>query len=727
MSLKAIRFVSTRSNKRCPNHKYPTLLLTLLCLLAPLAYSVDEPTETPAQTASQAQPEASQTTEAASTSETEQSGKEEDFQQTESTAQAQPAGEAAVEPEASQTSTGKTNRQQSTETVSSSEAQQTDKAEENQQTENSTQAQPEASQTSTDTTNRQQATKTSETPKSNQPPDAPSPTTKKNGEPGTQKSLDAVLKEIEMKNGLVDELTKAQEKLSPSEGESIRLRVLQYQLEVMRLYDRATDLVLILKSSSINTDDYIRGLRKEMLPIGPYIRRAIIEKSSEHLPDDVEPMSRKGIRFFEDKNSFLNDALSALSDHVHNLNRLGFNSDESTAYLNQGLKQRAESLSGEIQIVNENIQELQHSASSGSSDSDYSNKLYLANIKLDALVKSMRQTVNLLEANNLDAQEYKTLLISSTGRITREILEPKVFTGVLKTWINNVRTDLANSGADKLFNILVFLLVMLLFYCLAKILSKMVALSLSKSTFNTSQLMEGMINSLVFRLTMLVGFLVGLSQFGVSITPILAGLGIAGFIVGFALQDVLANFAAGVMIIVYRPYDIGDMIEVSGGFGKVKSMNLVSTTLLTIDNQSLIIPNSKIWGDVIKNVTSQAVRRVDMVFGISYGDSIEKAESVLLDILQNCEAVLKKPEPMIKVHTLNNSSVDFVVRPWVKTDDYWDVYWEVTRTVKERFDEEGISIPFPQRDVHLYRAMEDKSAEAEKESSARKEDKREES
>ena len=114
------------------------------------------------------------------------------------------------------------------------------------------------------------------------------------------------------------------------------------------------------------------------------------------------------------------------------------------------------------------------------------------------------------------------------------------------------------------------------------------------------------------------------------------------------------------------------------------------------------MPNSKIWGDVIKNVTAQTLRRVDMVFGISYTDDIEKAEAVLADILKSHNKVLDHPEPVIRLHTLGESSVDFIVRPWVNVDDYWDVYWDVTRSVKMRFDEEQISIPFPQRDVHLY-------------------------
>ncbi len=154
----------------------------------------------------------------------------------------------------------------------------------------------------------------------------------------------------------------------------------------------------------------------------------------------------------------------------------------------------------------------------------------------------------------------------------------------------------------------------------------------------------------------------------------------------------------------YRPYDVGDFVEAAGVTGTVSDMNLVFTTILTIDNQTLIVPNGKIWGDVIRNVTAQKVRRVDLVFDISYSDDIPHAESVLMAILEENEMVLKDPEPMVKLHELADSSVNFVVRPWARTEDYWDVLWGVTREVKMRLDREGIGIPFPQRDVHLFQA-----------------------
>ena len=200
---------------------------------------------------------------------------------------------------------------------------------------------------------------------------------------------------------------------------------------------------------------------------------------------------------------------------------------------------------------------------------------------------------------------------------------------------------------------------------------------------------------------MIIGVLIGLSQIGIALGPLLAGLGVAGFVIGFALQDTLSNFASGLMILSYRPFDVGDVVEAGGVSGTVSHMSLVNTTIMTFDNQTIIVPNNTIWGDVIKNVTAKRTRRIDFVFGIGYGDDIEKTEKVLHEICEAHELILKSPKTLVHLHQLGESSVDFIVRPWVKTMDYWTVYWDITREVKMRFDAENISIPYPQSDVHI--------------------------
>jgi small conductance mechanosensitive channel len=171
------------------------------------------------------------------------------------------------------------------------------------------------------------------------------------------------------------------------------------------------------------------------------------------------------------------------------------------------------------------------------------------------------------------------------------------------------------------------------------------------------------------------------------------------------LQDSLGNFASGILIMVFKPFDIGDLVEVGGILGTVKSMNLLSVLVHTPDNKAVIIPNNNVWADAITNVTGTSTRRVDLVFGIGYDDDIEKAKHIMEEVVSEHPLVLKDPEPVINVHELADSSVNFVCRPWVKTADYWEVYWDITRIVKQRFDKEGVSIPFPQSDVHVYNAL----------------------
>jgi small conductance mechanosensitive channel len=153
---------------------------------------------------------------------------------------------------------------------------------------------------------------------------------------------------------------------------------------------------------------------------------------------------------------------------------------------------------------------------------------------------------------------------------------------------------------------------------------------------------------------------------------------------------------------LYKPFDVGDFVETSEVSGKVKSMTLVTTNVMTPDNKLMVVPNNDLWGKVITNVTHSSERRVDLVFGIGYTDDIALAEKVLAEVVSGHSLVLTDPEPVIRVAELADSSVNLICRPWVKTPDYWTVYWELTRTVKERFDAVGISIPFPQRDVHLH-------------------------
>ena len=193
-----------------------------------------------------------------------------------------------------------------------------------------------------------------------------------------------------------------------------------------------------------------------------------------------------------------------------------------------------------------------------------------------------------------------------------------------------------------------------------------------------------------------------LSKLGIQTTSFVAVLGAAGLAIGLALQGSLANFASGVLLLVFRPFRKGDYVEAGGTAGSVQEISVFTTVLHTPDNKKVIVPNAQITGGVITNYSATGTRRVDLVAGISYGDDIPKAKEVLKRIVESHASVLQEPAPVIEVGELADSSVNLLVRPWVNSADYWRVYWDLTETIKMEFDKEGISIPFPQRDVHLY-------------------------
>lgn len=218
---------------------------------------------------------------------------------------------------------------------------------------------------------------------------------------------------------------------------------------------------------------------------------------------------------------------------------------------------------------------------------------------------------------------------------------------------------------------------------------------------NLSKLLQAFLATMVFWLVMAIGLMMVFSAIGVDISPVFALIGGASFIMAFAFQDTLGNLASGLMIMVNRPFDEGHYVDVGGVAGTVKSVSIVATTVITPDNQVIVIPNKNVWGNVITNVTASATRRVDLVFGIAYEDSIPDAIRVMQETLEAHPLVMKDPAPTIRVNELADSSVNFICRPWARTSDYWEVYWDLMRQMKEGFDAAGLSIPYPQRDVHV--------------------------
>jgi small conductance mechanosensitive channel len=265
--------------------------------------------------------------------------------------------------------------------------------------------------------------------------------------------------------------------------------------------------------------------------------------------------------------------------------------------------------------------------------------------------------------------------------------------------MDNVNDQLIQFATTYGIKVVGALLILIVGRIVAGILRNVVKKLLNKS--GTDQTIISFVGSLTFTIVMVFTILAALAKFGIETASFIAILGAAGFAIGFALQGSLSNFAAGVLILVLRPYKIGDYIEGGGVAGSVKEIKLFTTVLATPDNIKIMVPNGKIFGDVIKNITAYDTRRLDLVVGIGYDSSIQKAHEVFLNLIKSDDRVLTDPEPQILVAELADSSVNLAGRFWVTKENYWPVKFDLTRQVKEAFDANGIEIPFPQRVVHM--------------------------
>ncbi len=523
-------------------------------------------------------------------------------------------------------------------------------------------------------------------------------------------------------------LAHAQQELNASSVSQAELEIERVNKEFIELSDSLLD---------------IEGDRKEALQLQLYhksgalrvLLKSAISKQSVHqdklieLINSQQEYAQEAAKYLEDRLKALDETIKHASSeerlvlltdyqelqryldvvnegkwqNIQWLISLGVNQDDAKRRLKTFVEKQLRVTSASVDYYNQQV-DIVGKQISERPDSEKS-ALQLSELvlkqRLEIATDSLRSLISIAESLDIATADYKRLVFEVTGSITQDLFDGKVIIAILSKWLDNVWNWLANNAPQHLIQLLVFIVILIITKLLVTPARFLVGKAVVAENLKISHLMQDFFIAVSGYLVWIVGIMVGLSQVGLDLTPVLTGFGIAGVVVGFALQDTLSNFLAGMALLIGRPFDVGDVVFAGGVDGKVSHMSLVNTTIRTFDNQIIIVPNSKIWGDIIKNVTHERVRRVDMVFGIGYADDLLKAESVLLDIITSHPSVLRAPEPTVKVHTLNTSSVDFIVRPWVKTDDYWDVYWDVTKEVKLRFDREGISIPFPQQDVHL--------------------------
>lgn len=483
--------------------------------------------------------------------------------------------------------------------------------------------------------------------------------------------------------------------------------IIDHELKYAQL--RALDQVFLLVDflSRNQKNHPIRTQEQNLLDSVP---NSLIKAESNTVDELIRLQSRrkqipvKQVGEFEENVADLMNQTTKIQNYIfayiEEMEKLGQPNAALTEHLQTKVQGRTRILIGRLRLALKEQRSLEKRTPTPPS-AEEATILLAVNLRVQNYVSNLRQLIVLMKKMKMDTTAHETFLIESTGQLTTTDLASGALVNYLNKWFHGVVNYLNENVLSILLKALMILGLLVIFHYLGKLSSKLLIASIDASRFRPSRLLRNMIQNLSSKVVMFIGIVIALAQLGISLGPMLAGLGVIGFIVGFALQDTLANFASGIMILFYRPFDVGDMVETGTVFGKVKHMSLVSTTILTIDNQTLVVPNNMIWGNVIKNVTAQNLRRVDMLFGVSYADDVPKVERILKEILTAHELVLKTPAPEVRLHELGDSSVNFHARPWVRTENYWDVHWDITREVKMRFDAEGVCIPFPQQDVHL--------------------------
>ena len=376
--------------------------------------------------------------------------------------------------------------------------------------------------------------------------------------------------------------------------------------------------------------------------------------------------------------------------------------DPALQRVRETVQMSAQRLHGEIRLDAQTLRDLRGRVGADPRNADLATALGILERGQARNLELMDRLVGMLRELGLPTESHNSLVVQQRGVIGVEIFDRRVFADLVIERLRDAKRALLGSGPDWLFRIVVLVVILFLAWVAAGIVRRRTRRMLARESVRLSRLLKDTIVSLAFGLTLLIGLIIALSALGVSLGPMLAGLGVAGIIVGFAIQDSLANLAAGWMILLYRPYDVDDHVRVAGGEGLVRRMNLLATTIATFDNQVLVIPNRKIWGDTIVNLTATEARRIDIRVSCAYESDLDEVERILWEVLGEDDRVLDDPEPMIHIEEMADSAIVMMAKPWVRTDDYWQAMRDLKKRIKQRFDEKGIRIPFPQMDVHVH-------------------------
>ena len=492
---------------------------------------------------------------------------------------------------------------------------------------------------------------------------------------------------------------------SVEERELIRMQALRYIDEMARRRREMVDLVPRLDSTSAAADSVKQTFISFLRLINGLYNRSVDEYASrlsilreQRAQTPVEEIGDLQVDIHEAQ-ARLDTVLVGQTETLVAAEAVGLDVTDDWADLERFLITRVENQVGRLQIADAERDrlrpQLRDAERAGSAESEIASlrtRLRIADQRVESITASVRTSADMLDRRGVETSQYRRVVIAATGEVTVDILDPKVLGGLLSDVAASVRDWIGLNGPTVLVRLLI--IVGLIF--IMRLAFRIGWRTIEKSGHvKLPRLMSDMLARMLGPVATILGLLVALSFLGVNLGTLVAGVGVAGIIVGLALQDSMSNLAAGLFILIYRPYDVEDIVSAGGIVGTVRAMGLANTTIVTFDNRVLFVPNRKIWSEVIENRSAEPTRRVETTVRISYHADLDGALDLLKDIAKTHEKILENPAPSAFVCELADSWIEVRVWCWVVTDDWWTTTTELPRLIRLRFQAEGIEVPYP--------------------------------
>ena len=395
--------------------------------------------------------------------------------------------------------------------------------------------------------------------------------------------------------------------------------------------------------------------------------------------------------FVQDLESLVFQYMSGFGALLRVREQLGMSAENEWRRFADFVTRNVERLHGQIRLDAQTLAELRRGLSKNSSNADIEAALLAVDAKQTRNLANMAAWLELLEELGINTASHRALLVQQQRRIGTELLQYDVFANVWREQTERLWRNAARNGPNLVLRVFTFLGVLLLAWLVAHAMRRLLKAIIDTSFVRLSQLMEDRLLSLSFGLIFLAGVIVALTTMGWSVMPMLAGLGVAGLVVGFALQDSLKSFVAGWMILLYHAYDVGDYVKVAGTEGRVRKMTLSSTKIATRDNTIKLVPNRKVWEDTIVNLTASKARRVELEIACMPDNDIDRVENSIRALLAEHPQILNKPKPEVHLARYGSSEMIFAVQPWVRTENYWPIRRSLLKEIRQRFERDGIS------------------------------------